>query len=258
MDPLIQYTTTSDGVGIAFWAFGSGPTPGPALDVCAGNDLAVMACGPGGVVVFNIKTGNSPVRIAQIPTPGSARRVACSGNLIAVAEDTEGLSVIDITDPPAARITQQIKFDGPARAVAAVSGVAYVGLASGKIVAVDMVTGTILDQSAPLALPVQDLGIDGDYLFVATEAGLDALTLLPLKFVSHRDLLGGEITARRLFVGNGLAYRAQFGGFSTLSITDPTKALVLSSVAPGPAPDRAHTKRAASRSIATRGRLERR
>ncbi|MBI3417215.1 MAG: Ig-like domain-containing protein [Verrucomicrobia bacterium] len=219
-----------DGLPTTTGIVGSGPTPGPALDVCTGNDLAIVACAQAGVVVFNIKNSSSPVRIAQVATPGNARRVACSGNFVAVVEEIEGLSVIDISDPPAARITQQIKFSVAAQAVATVNGVAYVGLASGDIVAVDLNTGAILDKISALNTSVQDLGIDGDYLYVGSGQGVDVLTLTPLNFVAHLTARVG--VESRLFVGDGLAYAVHDVGFSTLNISDPAKPLLQSSSAP--------------------------
>ena len=65
---------------------GSALAPGTALDVCAVNDVAVLACGSAGAVVFNVFNRMSPVRIAQVDTPGNALRVSCSGTLLAVAD----------------------------------------------------------------------------------------------------------------------------------------------------------------------------
>src|SRR5262249_55394687 len=151
---------------------GDAPTPIAPLDVCTGNDLAIVACGQAGVVVFNIKNGANPTRTGQVATPGNARRIACSGNLVAVAEEGEGLSVIDISDPPAARIIQQVKFSAAAQSVTAANGVAYVGLALGQIVAVDMSTGEILEESSAVNSAIRDLAIDGDYLFTASGTGM--------------------------------------------------------------------------------------
>lgn len=151
----------------------SSDTPGTAVDVCAINNLAVVADATAGVVVFNVTSGQNPVRIAQIDTPGNAQRVACSGNLIAVADGSAGLAVIDITDPPTARILHQVDLGGSAQAVATAGGVAFVGLSSGQLVSVDLANGTVLER-VNAGAAIHDLSIEGDVLFVLINSQLRA------------------------------------------------------------------------------------
>jgi outer membrane protein assembly factor BamB len=77
---------------------------------------------------------------------------------------TAGLAIIDISDPPAARIVHQVRLEGRAQAVAAGGGVVYVGLSSGKVMSVDLATGTIISQ---VLVPgnVQDVRLGGDHLY---------------------------------------------------------------------------------------------
>src|SRR5207247_1422612 len=95
-----------------------------AVDVCAFNDIVVVADSERGISVFNVFNRMAPLIIAQVDTPGTAQRVSCSGNLIAVADGAAGLAVVDITDPPAAHIRQQEVvggFDGGLQDLASVA-----------------------------------------------------------------------------------------------------------------------------------------
>ncbi|MGE4182392.1 MAG: hypothetical protein AB7J34_21405, partial [Limisphaerales bacterium] len=102
-------------------------TPGTAVDICAVNDLAIVADGPAGVSVFNIFNAMNPVIVAQVDTPGFARAVSCDGDLIAVADGPAGLALIDIGDPPAAGIVRQMNLGSDARAVTVSADLAFVG-----------------------------------------------------------------------------------------------------------------------------------
>jgi hypothetical protein len=142
-------------------------TPGRALDVCAVDELAIVAADTAGVVVFNVFNRMNPVRIAQVDTPGNAVRVACSGRLVAVADGAAGLAVVDIEDPPAAYILHQVHLGGPTTAVTASGGIAYVGLGNGQVAAVDLASGSVLGRLL-LTRPVHDLGIERDTLFICS------------------------------------------------------------------------------------------
>ena len=76
----------------------------------------------------------------------TARAVAFETDLIAVADGDAGLAIIDISDPPAAQILHQLSFAGTAQAVVVANDIAYIGLTSGNVVAVDMVTGAKLQR----------------------------------------------------------------------------------------------------------------
>jgi hypothetical protein len=155
----------------------------------------------------------------------NALRVACSGNFVAVADGAAGLAIIDITDPPAARITHQLNLGASAQAVTAAGGIAYVGLASGFVVAVDLPSGSIL-QSVDAGGPVHDLGIEGDSLFVLRGDQLRAYQFADgiLQFAGASAPLSyfaeGITGLRRLFVGGGIAYATSYPGYDTLSVTN--------------------------------------
>jgi len=201
-------------------------TPGPALDVCAINDIAIVAQGNSGVALVNVVNGQNPIIIAQVDTPGFAQSVTCSGNLIAVADGAAGLAIIDVTDPPAARIVRQLNLGNSVTTVASGGGIAYAGLASGQLVAVDMATGTIL-ATLNAGGAIHDLGLAGDSLFVLRSDQLRAYSLTGgfLDFqgsVSVSGIPAEGITGRkRLFVGSRIAYATSYPGYDTIDVSNP-------------------------------------
>ncbi len=204
----------------------SGETPGTAVDVCAFNDIAIVADSDRGISVFNVFNGMNPVAIAQVDTPGNAIAVACSGNLIAVADSGAGLAVIDIADPPAARIIQQVSLGASAMCVASAGEIAYVGLASGQIVTVDLATGALLGTLSLGGAAVQDLALAGDNLYALVEGRLYVLAYLKgeLKVVGSVASPGSVNSAHgrmRLFVGGNIAYPVHTQGYNTIDVSNP-------------------------------------
>lgn len=200
-------------------------TPGRALDVCAVDELAMVAADQAGVVVFNVFNRMNPVRIAQVDTPGTALRVACADRLVAVADGPAGMAIIDIADPPAAFILHQVPLGAPTTAVSASSGIGYVGLNNGQVAAVDLATGSVLSRVL-LTRPVHDLVIERDTLFVLLDTELVAVSLVE-DGLEVRGRVGGlsffpeGITgSRRLFVGGGLAYVTSYPGYDTFNVSD--------------------------------------
>ncbi|MBI1928046.1 Ig-like domain-containing protein [Candidatus Poribacteria bacterium] len=200
-------------------------TPGTAVDVCALNDIAVVADSDAGISVFNVFTGMNPVIIAQVDTPGTALAVACAGRWIAVADGSAGLAIVDISDPPAARIVHQVNLGGTAQAVTAGGNIAYFGTSTGLIVAVDLASGAVLDQ-VTVGGAIQDVVIGGDTLYALTVGTLHALPLFEgkLQVASSVASPGGTGAGRRrlrLFIGGGIAYATHTSGYNTFDLTDP-------------------------------------
>lgn len=200
-------------------------TPGTAFDICAINDLAIVADRAAGISVFNVFNGMNAVLIAQVDTPGDALAVACSGNLVAVADGPAGLAVIDITDPPAASIRHQVNLGASAQTVTAAGPIAYVGLSNGDLLLVDLATGTVLDRLA-LRAAIQDLALAGDYLYALV---VGRLYVLPLDEAGLQVLASVEAPGRqgagrrrlRLFAGDRLLYATFTSGYNIFDITAP-------------------------------------
>lgn len=205
----------------------SAPVQGTAVDITALNDLAVVAGREAGVSVLNIFNGLNPIVVAQVDTPGTANRVAMADNFVAVADGASGLAIIDIAVPARARVVRQVPMEGAAEAVAATAGIAFVGLDSGKVVAVDMSTGSIL-QTLDAGNFVHDLGLDAGVLFALTGRELIAWSLgpdflAPLGRIDHVRYFAEGITGRkRLSVGGGLAYATVYPGYDVFNVSNPS------------------------------------
>lgn len=203
---------------------GSALTDGTAVDVCAVNDIAIVADSAAGVTVFNVFNRMAPIRIAQVDTPGNATAVTCSGNLVAVADAQAGLAVIDIADPPNARIVRQVNISdlggGKARCVAAVSDLAFVGTDTGWLSMVELGSGIVLDQ-IDLGAAVEDLATEGDvlYAFSADRLNVIPLFLGPLKVYGSAPATGEKPSPRgRIFVGGGVAYLTFANGYMAFDV----------------------------------------
>ncbi len=207
-------------------------TPGTAVDVCAINDVVVVADGNAGISVFNVFNRMNPVIIAQVDTPGDALAVAMAGRFIAVADGSSGLAVIDVTDPPAASIVHQVALGSIARAVAVGVDLAYVGLASGNIAVVDLAKGEVLEK---LAVPqaVDDLVLADDHLYVYAGSEVFVVSIAgdQLEVIGSAPAVGFAtfVTGRkRLAVGGGIAYATYRSGYITIDVSDPTEPALIS------------------------------
>jgi len=214
-------TNPLDGRPAALGVVASADTPGLAQDICAVNNLAVIADGPAGVALFDVSNPLNPIRLAQVQTRAPATAVACSGDFVAAAQGAQGLAVIDVSNPLNGFKARDIPVGGPARAVAAADGRAYVGTDNGLITIIDLPSGFVLDH-IHTASPVHDLAVRGNVLFVALESEfrsyqidgpfrhLSALPLAqPADFFTNR---------RRLFVGTTYAQVSNFGGYDNFNI----------------------------------------
>ncbi len=233
-------TNPLDGLPAATGIIASADTGGTAVDVCAVNNVAVVADGEAGVTVFNVFAGTNPLRIAQVDTPGFAWAVSCSGNLIAVADGEAGLAIVNVSDPPAAQLVRRLPLSGVTWAVAASAGIAFVGTTAGEVVSVELESRAVL-QRAQLPKPVHDLAVEASTLYALlsdelrafdfSDFGLRVLGSAPVS-TTERD----PLTRRgRLFAGGGYAYAASRRGHDAFDVRDPA-AMVRIGNAPGDGP----------------------
>jgi len=229
-------TNPLDGLPAATGILASADTPGNAVDVCAVNEVAIVANSGGGITVFSVTAGQSPTAVAQVATPGSAQAVSCTGNLIAVADGNAGLSIIDVTDPPTSRIARQVFAtvlgSGSVQAVAVAADLALVGSTGGVVSTVDLSSGVVLS-SVNLGGPVQDLTIEGETLFAYANGKLQTLSFLrgPLTLLGAADSPGGAVRLGRgrIFVGGDVAYLSKDLGYNTFDVSDPANPVLMAS-----------------------------
>jgi hypothetical protein len=220
-----QGTNPLDGRPAVTGIIASVDTAGTAMDVCALNNFAIVADGPGGVVVFDASNPFQPVQAAVVPTVAPATAVACAGTLVAAAQGNAGIAVIDITTPSSARKLYDLALGGEARAVAIRANTVFVALANSVVVVVDMPTGTVL-QRATMPDRVDDLGVSGEHLFIVTATRLLSYRVEErLIFESSAALssVPESITGRRrIFVGATHAQVTSFFGFENFDLRDPS------------------------------------
>ncbi len=197
--------------------------PGNAVDLCTDHTLAVVALEEGGVAVFNILNGLNPALIAIVDTPGIATAVACGDGFAAVADGQEGLAIVALQDPVAARITHHVRLGSPAKSVAVATGMAFVGLESGEVVAVDLLTGNAIARVNILG-PVEDLFLAGDFLYALTEGRVSVISLANADFsvigsVNVPGNIGAGQRRLRLHGGGDRLYTTYTAGFNVLDLT---------------------------------------
>lgn len=212
--------STRTNLGIA----ASVDTPGVAADVTVQNDLAVVADSENGVICANVFNTLPPEIVSRVDTPGTATRVASTGVLVAVADGPAGLQVIDITDPPAARIVQSVSsvvLGGEATCVAAVSNLAFVGLSTGVLASVDMVSGTVLER-VNVGGPLVDVVVAGDAIFAADGTHLYTLRLRPGELAVVGSVASPVFStpSSRVSAGGGLAYVTHGKGVNTFDVSN--------------------------------------
>lgn len=212
---------------------GAADTPGTAVDICAFNDIVVLADSTTGISVFNVFNRMAPVIIAQVETPGTATAVAYSGTFVAVADGDSGLAIIDIRDPPNARIVQQLGMGGFAQAVSLAGDLAFVGTREGKLFSVEVSSGAVLQQ-VNLGGRVEDVTVEGQVIYTYANNKLQALRLVqgvlqtPASVDSPAPQGINAANGRgRIFVGGGIAYLVHTRGYNTFDVSNPTQPSLL-------------------------------
>lgn len=227
-----QGTDPLEGTPARTGIIGSANTPGLAQDVAAFNDAVVVADSASGVLVFNVFNGMDPLIIAQVDTPGSARAVALAGNRVAVADGQQGLAVVDLTDPPAAAILYQVPLGSPVISVATDDSIAYAGLQSGTLVAMELAGGVEIDRVDLASSQVEDVFLYRGRILALVQGTLYVLELrngkiTTLGSVSYSGGRNDSNGRMRLFAGNNLAYVVHRRGYATIDITDPANPAVI-------------------------------
>ncbi len=217
---VAQGTNPLDGLIVSTGVIASAPVRGHAQDVCAVNNTAITANGTNGITVFNVLSGLNPLRLLELDTTGTALSVACFGDLIAVADYTAGLALVDISDVTKAQIVRQVGLGAPVTCVTTNGPVALAGTESGRVVAVDMRTGSVLWRLTLGTDSVQDVVVAGDVLYAARAGRLDAVSLATAVPVVSGSvaLAGGSPGRRRISTGAGVLYVSNSGGWEVFDV----------------------------------------
>lgn len=203
------------------------PTPAPAVDICAANDVAVVSFGADGVGIYNIFSGLNPTLIAQVDTPGDAQAVACGGSRVVVADGLAGLQILDVSRPADVRILRSVKLPALTAAVAVAGGIAY-AFSFRYLSAVDIESGVVIEQVfiGGLTLPIYDMVVDRGILYLLGEE-LRAYDISQ-GVIEFKGSIPTPVPAegltrgKRLAVGDGLAYATGYNGFEVIDVRQPS------------------------------------
>ncbi|MCH6258918.1 Ig-like domain-containing protein, partial [Puniceicoccaceae bacterium K14] len=224
------------GAGSITGIIASVDTAGTAMDVCALNDIVVLADGEAGISVFNIFNGMGPQIIAQVDTPGFAQAVACADGLIAVADREGGVSIIDVSDPVEAGILHQVSIEGNTQRIVIAGQFAFVANNQGLLSMVDLLLGTVVNEWT-LSGNIEDMATDEDLLYVLTSGQLISYRIVEDE-IEELDSLGVSGSAspqevgKKLYPANDLLYIGWFRGYTVMDVSDPT-ALAFRTIADG-------------------------
>ncbi len=174
---------------------------------------AYIATGTFGLAIVDASQLQNPVILGQLGLPGDSVDVSVDSSLgIAAVASGSYLNLVDVSNPTQPTLLQSL--DIAAGAVQAFEGVAYVGEGN-EVVAVDLITGSVLATETFSGGEVDDLGIDQGNLYVLASEGYASHTVYKiglngadLPSPSESLTITGHPTfgRMRLFAANGYVY----------------------------------------------------
>jgi hypothetical protein len=174
---------------------------------------AYVATGSYGLAVVDASNPLKPVVLGQIQLQGNSTGVAVDSQLgIAAVASGNVLNLVDVSDPAHPKLLQAVNVG--ADSVKALDGIAYA--ASGSLItAIDMKTGSMLDQESFPAGTVDDMSIADGNLYLVAHSGIEPHTVYKvpldgssLQEPSYSITINGHPTFGRLriFAGSGNVY----------------------------------------------------
>jgi hypothetical protein len=213
-------TNPLDGVGLPIGVVSATPAPGIALDVAAGNGLAVLAT-TRGLAAYDVSNPVAPIQLSVVP--GNAKAVSLQGTF-ALGAFTDGIRLIDFANPAEPRVVWFRSDILNADAVTLSGSWAYIGR-QGDLHRLDWVTGTgDLLQALPTN-PIQSIAVRGDIVYALAPGRLttcrstDLLQVITNLPASGSDGAGNR--PRRLFLDGPRLYAQHNFGFNVLDLSNP-------------------------------------
>jgi hypothetical protein len=230
---LKNNTDPLDGQPSANGIIASLDTPGDAVDIAIAGNLAMIADSAAGVALIDITDPLRPSLLAQLDTPGTALASALTLTRGVVADDAGGIVILDLSNPAQPVAVGTLATPAGARAATVSGGVAYVGLANGTIVAVDLFTATEVARLAfPESLKIEDLAVQDELLYVWAAGRLHVLSISTaglewLRSVNASVAGGRENRRMRLSVAAGRAYACYPAGVVIFDLQNPDEPTLL-------------------------------
>ena len=152
-----------------------------ARDVVAAdvfNTIAVTADKSGLITLYDVTLPEHPARLSSIVVPMQLTGVELAGTSVLVAGQ-HGIQVLDIDNPKTPLFGHLVQLESEAQVVKAAGNLGF--SASGSTVTVfNIATGLVLDQRDYTGLPIHDLAISGDSLYLLSA---DTATGSPFRII---------------------------------------------------------------------------
>src|SRR5271157_2946758 len=108
------------------------PTKSPANRIVVAGNYAYLACGDGGLEIFNLTNPGSPGLSWNLPIEGYANDMAVEGDYAYIAAGNSGLAVEDISNPANLLPPQYLMLNGPVSRLTVAGNYTYV-IAGGHV-----------------------------------------------------------------------------------------------------------------------------
>jgi hypothetical protein len=233
LDPL-------SGRGFATGVIASLPLPGEAKEVVlegsivqSAQQTAYLALGSRGLGIVNASQFQTPILIGQLDLAGDATDVAVASSLrvAVVAANSGGLHFVNVAD--SSQPLRYLTIPGTVSQVEVVNGVAYAVFGT-TIRAYELLTGELIETLALGGSAITCLAREGAFLYTMDSSQRLGVIDLGGGSLTARGSLVMPVGARKLFVGNGIAYIAAesgfAGGFATANVSNPDGPVLLSGV----------------------------
>ena len=191
-------------------------------------DRGYVAHTYGGFSILNLTNPAQPTTLGFAAAPGNSvcRNVAVQGNYAFLAEGAQGLGIFNITIPSAPVWLRTISTPTETLDVAANAHSAYVAVANGRVLRVDITNIQAARVAGTNDIPggSNALDLDGDLLFVAAGSGgsriLDVSDPADLKVVADFQRMGVSVD---VVVSDGFAYLAADQMLQIVDVREPTQ-----------------------------------
>jgi hypothetical protein len=156
----------------------SAETASGTVAVDAWSGIAATADRTGTISLFDISAPNHPALLSRYTIPRNLTGIALDGASLLVS-GLDGVEVLDISNPRSPQLKKTIELGGDAIAVKAAGNLAYAAVGS-SVVLFNVESGEILDRREFTSLPVQDMALAEDNLYVLSASAGEGMELTKL------------------------------------------------------------------------------
>jgi len=219
---------------------GSYDTPVNPPDVRVTGDMAFVADGTGGLLIFDISNPASPVEVGTYDTPGTVQALWIHGDLVFVCDYYDGLHIVDVSTPSAPSLVSTYNTSGRVMDAEVAGDYAFVADYDAGLVVFDISNPALPSLVGSYNTPgfARDVDVEGNYAYVADRSGggLQVVDISnPVAPTSAGAYSTGGDTWGVAVSGNVAYLGVSSLGFVAVDVTDPTNPVWLSTTAAGSA-----------------------